>query len=117
MNALAQTTAALLAAMRLLLPLNLLFAAYALWHGQWPGVLLMLWLAVLHLRVDFDRRVFAAWARGESTPQDFDQSLHMLGLFRSKGERPLDARCRGAIRLCKQMLIATALQCVCWLLG
>lgn len=115
MTALSHTTAALLAAIRLLLPLNLLFAAWALWHGQWLGVVLMLWLALLHVRADFDRRVFAAWACGESTPQDFDLGLQTLGLSRNKGGRSMEARCRGAMRLCAQILIATVLQFVCWL--
>ncbi|MCP2041749.1 hypothetical protein L1281_002365 [Neisseria sp. HSC-16F19] len=113
------TTASLLATTWLCLPFNILLAAAALWQGAglWQtGITVVLALAVLwlHIRVDFDRRVFAAWQAGQGDADRFDADLQLLGLGRPGG-RTATERCRGALRWWKRLLWATVAQGV-WLL-
>lgn len=112
MPSLPRTTAALLHSARYALPANLLLTAYLLWRGGgWAaaGAVLLAAISVLQVRMAFDAALLRGWAEGASTPQDFDRAMQTLGL-RGKGGRPMAERCRGALRLFRQWLAASAVQ-------
>ena len=112
MNTLPHTTAALLHSARYALPAQCVLGGYTLLQGGgWAaaGIVLLASISVLQLRMAFDQAIFRAWAQGESTPQDFDHSLHALGITHP-GERSLAARCQGAGRLFRLWMGVSVLQ-------
>lgn len=119
-----RTTADLLAARGRLLPYNLLLVAVAAWRADGiPAVLLwttlLLTSAWLHWRIAFDAAIFRRWAAYGAGTAAFDAALAVLHLRRKRHTAPLAASCHGAARLCKQLLLLTALQAAAtaWLAG
>ncbi|MDO4226595.1 hypothetical protein [Neisseria sp.] len=110
----AQVMAALLESAKVCLPFNLLFTAYGLW--QMSGItaalnlLLVLWIVYLHVRIAFDRRIFQAFFSGSLNTTGFDAALADTGLRKQDTHRSMPSRCRGAVKLWKLLLAATAVQ-------
>ena len=68
-------------------------------------------LACCHIRLDFDRRIFADFALGRCTPAAFDQALAQSGLRRKiPPARPMARRSAGALSLWRKYLYLTAAQ-------
>ncbi|ULJ62505.1 hypothetical protein MIS46_11285 [Wielerella bovis] len=117
---LSQTVSALLASAKILLPFNVLFAAFTFWQANGIGFVLSAiisaWIAYLHLRIDFDRRIFHAFAQGMQ-PEHFDFALQIMGLQRIKAPtRDLENRAKGAIKLLKYLIYSTFIQ-LFWLIS
>ena len=102
------TSTSLLRACTRLLPFHLLLAALGGWraHGLCAVIawtLITLSLAWLHWRI----------RRGLAVPDSyvFDLALHTLRRRRPRHPPPaLSQRCRGATRLCRQLLLMTLVQ-------
>ncbi|MDO1509461.1 MULTISPECIES: hypothetical protein [unclassified Neisseria] len=112
--ALAQTTAHLLASTRYAAVGNVLLFASAIWNGGYLSavqVLLFAVLVYLHLRMDFDRRLFADFASGRLKPENFDECRAVLGLGRAANAAEMPQRCLGALKLLKKSICLTAVQC------
>lgn len=90
---------------------HLLLAAAQPWLA---AALLLLLLAERYfaLRVAFDAGVFRALAEGQiGEPNQFDHSLQQLGLrSATDGERDVECRARGAMRLSRAHLAVVAMQ-------
>ena len=117
------TVAALLATARLCWPMNILLAAVTFWQAQdmWQAAVdavLLLVLLWLHIRVDFDRRIFTAWQQGVGYEAAFDADLAALGLGHARVAGAVE-RCRGALCWWKRMLWITLAQAVwtVWVCG
>lgn len=117
MNDLLYTTTALLDATRRLLPFSLLLAALNGWRAD-SMLMLIVWALLtlaalwLHWRIAFDAAIFRRWMNENADISAFDTALADLGLRRARPHVPLVARCRGAARLCKRLLLLTLLQTV-----
>lgn len=62
----------------------------------------------LHVRLEFDARIFADFAKGYLKPQDFDTQL--AALFRKTApERTMPQRIQGAFRLYKKLILFSVL--------
>ena len=109
------TSTSLLRACTRLLPFHLLLAALGGWraHGLCAVIawtLITLSLAWLHWRIAFDAAIFRRWLAVPDS-DGFDRALHTLRLRRPRQPPPtLPQRCRGAARLCRQLLLMTLVQ-------
>ena len=111
------TTTDLLAATSKLLPFNLLLAAVTAWRADEPvsvsgWVVLLLASIYWHWRIALDAAIFRRWADGAVDMLGFDAALFMLFGRRKQANAPLVMRCRGAVRLCWQLLLLTVVQVV-----
>ena len=118
LNALAQTTAHLLASARHMAAGNaLLFVSAICLGGHWAAVQVLLFVVLLylHIRMDFDRRLFLEFAILASChlrPEDFDACRVALGLGQPANGAEMQQRCAGAVKLLKRAAFCTALQCL-----
>lgn len=115
MNALPHTAARLFAAARPVGAFNLLLAASAWWQGGgWSAAhtVLALPLLYLHVRLDFDRRLFEDFAQGRLTPEDFDRCRSELGLGAAPAGRSMRSRCQSALKLWRGLIGLTLVQAV-----
>lgn len=113
--ALAQTTAHLLASACYAAIGNVVLFASAVWLGGYLSavqVLLFAELVYLHLRMDFDRRLFADFASGRLKPEDFDECRTVLGFGRTADMAEMSQRCTGAVKLLKKTAFSTGMQCL-----
>lgn len=96
-NTVAQTTADFLATARYIAVLNLalLIASLLATHCVGLNILLAIGLLYLHIRLEFDQRIFAH----TQNFADFDRTLLALGLVKQINERDMIQRAKGAIRL------------------
>lgn len=113
MTALPQTTAHLLATARYPAVFNTVLFAAALWQGGWLFILhgiLSAILLYLHIRIDFDRRLFTDFAGDRLRPSDFDRCRAELGLGHANSERSLQQRCTGALKLWRTLIYLSGIQ-------
>ncbi len=109
-----KTTAHFLATARYMAVLNLvlLIASLIKEHCVVFNLLLAVALLYLHLRLDFDQRIFA----NSQNFNEFDRTLVILGLLKQTKERSVIERAKGAIRLWYRALFATLAQLGLWLI-
>ncbi|WP_373767821.1 hypothetical protein [Glaesserella sp.] len=115
MSAHARVTSNLLATARYIGIANLVILVLAAQSGGSSfslQVLLAALLIYLHVRVYFDQLLFVDLAYHHLTTEELDRSLDELNLKKSLGNRPLEARAEGAVRLWKYIVYATAAQLV-----
>lgn len=82
--------------------------------GKVIHLLLALILLYLHIRLDFDRRIFADFAQNGLQPEEFDAVLHSWGWLKNRQGREMQQRVLGAFKLWRYLLWATGIQ-VGWL--
>lgn len=109
----ARVTANLLTTGRYVAVSNLVFFALAVQLGNgWLlcQIFLAALLLYLHIRVYFDRLLFIDLAYHHLNLEELDQTLKELYLQKTVENRPLAERAKGAIKLWKYLLYATAVQ-------
>lgn len=87
--------------------------AFIMSEGAWCKVLhllLALILLYLHIRLDFDRRIFADFAKNRFKPEEFDAVLDSWGWLRNRQSREMQQRVAGALKLWRYLLWATGIQ-------
>lgn len=111
---LAQTAAHFLATARYLAVLNVALLTVSLVCTHYIGLNLLLACALLylHIRLDFDQRIFAS----TENFAEFDRTLLALGFAKQTRERSVAERAKGAIRLWYRTLFATVAQLGLWLI-
>ncbi|TGY48168.1 hypothetical protein E5343_10485 [Rodentibacter caecimuris] len=110
----AKTTAHFLITARYLAVLNtvLLTISLATEHHIGLNVILATGLLYLHIRLEFDQRIFMH----TKNFVDFDRTLLALGLVKQTTERDIFQRAKGAICLWYAALFATLVQLALWLI-
>ncbi|OOF64717.1 hypothetical protein [Rodentibacter sp. Ppn85] len=110
----AKTTAHFLITARYLAILNVVLLAISFVTAHYIGLnaILATGLLYLHIRLEFDRRIFMHMTNFT----DFDRTLLMLGLMKQTTERDIFQRAKGAIRLWYAALFATLAQLALWLI-
>lgn len=113
-NTVAQTTAHFLATARYMAVLNVALLVVALLTARYVSLntLLAAGLLYLHIRLEFDQRIFAHTKNFD----EFDRTLQALGLVKQTAERDIIQRAKGAIRLWYAALFATLAQLALWLI-
>lgn len=112
--AVAQTTAHFLATARYMAVLNvaLLLTNLITAHNIGLNIVLAIGLLYLHIRLEFDQRIFAH----TQNFADFDRTLQALGLVKQTTERDIVQRAKGAIRLWYWAFFTTLAQLALWLI-
>ncbi|THA10762.1 hypothetical protein [Rodentibacter pneumotropicus] len=113
-DSVAKTIAHFLATARYLAVLNIVLFAISLTTTHYIGLntVLAVGLLYLHIRLEFDQRVFMH----TTNFINFDRTLLRLGLVNKITERDIFQRAKGAIRLWYAMLFATLIQLALWLI-
>ncbi|TCP92128.1 hypothetical protein EDC44_1268 [Cricetibacter osteomyelitidis] len=109
----ARVTANLLATARYIGIANIVFFVLAtkFGGGLLPfQILIASTLLYLHVRVYFDQQLFVDLAYHHLTTEELDRSLDELNLKKSLGNRPLEERVEGALRLWRYTVYATGAQ-------
>ncbi|MBS6027200.1 MAG: hypothetical protein KH899_06390 [Haemophilus pittmaniae] len=109
-----KTTAHFLATARYMAVLNLvlLMASLIKEHCIFFNLLLAVALLYLHIRLDFDQRIFA----NSQNFNEFDRTLVTLGLLKQTKARSVTERTKGAIHLWYKAFFATMAQLGLWLI-
>ncbi len=111
----ARVTANLLATARYIAVANL---AVFILSAQFGGGLFLLQIILagvllyLHIRVYFDQQLFIDLAYHHLTTEELDRSLNELDLQKTLGNRPLEKRAQGALRLWKNAVHASGVQLI-----
>ena len=85
-------------------------AAYLAGLGAWG------YLVYLQVRVSLDAELFG-WLANGGTPEELDGFLVRSGLISGKRERSVEDRCRGALRLWRQLMVVLAVELVAVMIG